>query len=95
MFSAGATWRNAVRHLKVAVEADDPLARIGIVTVLASDGICAVLAEEEREQAQVVVVATDRLTTSARVSLRRNAETLGAPVVLIVDQLDEQDLLAA
>jgi DNA-binding NarL/FixJ family response regulator len=89
-----ATWRNAVKRFKVAVEADDPLARIGIVTVLAADGACAVLTEEERHQAQVVVVVTDRLNASVKLTLRRNAETVGAPVVLIVDDLNEKDLLA-
>ncbi|MFI6097756.1 response regulator transcription factor [Lentzea sp. NPDC051213] len=81
--------------MKIAVEADDPLTQIGIVTVLASSGNCAVLGSDERAQAQVLVLATDRLTASTRAHMRRNAQTLGTPVVLIVTDLDEQDLLNA
>ncbi|MGW0520216.1 helix-turn-helix transcriptional regulator [Crossiella sp. NPDC003009] len=81
--------------IRVAVYAPDPLTAAGLSGTLRA---CAEMAVEEGLQsprADVRVVAADALTPELLSLLRRAANNGGVPVVLVVNQLEESELLAA
>jgi DNA-binding NarL/FixJ family response regulator len=74
-----------VEQVRVALQATDPLSLAG-VQVLGSD---------QRGEADVCVVATDRLTSDVVSALRRAAAEVGKPVVLVTKEITESELLTA
>ncbi|MCO1577916.1 LuxR C-terminal-related transcriptional regulator [Crossiella sp. SN42] len=81
--------------IRVAVYAPDPLTAAGLSGTLRA---CAEMVVEEGLQsprADVRVVAADALTPELLSLLRRAANNGGVPVVLVVNQLEESELLAA
>ncbi|GID30218.1 helix-turn-helix transcriptional regulator [Paractinoplanes brasiliensis] len=84
-----------MEQTRVAVQATDPLSHAGLAALLQFRGDLTVLRNAQRAEADVLVVAAERLSTEVVATLRRsNAETT-APVVLVVSEIDEGDLLTA
>ena len=81
--------------IRVAVQASDPLSHAGLLSCLRSRPEITVLPPAQRADADVLVVAVDRLTLEAVAALRRAAAEIGVPVVLIAAEIDEAELLTA
>jgi DNA-binding NarL/FixJ family response regulator len=78
--------------VKIVVYAVDPLSRAGLVDFIGKDpGVQLV---EDWAESDVVVVVADRLVGEVVSSLRRQA-AIGKPVVLVVDELHDDELLTA
>lgn len=81
--------------IKVVVQAADSITRIGLIGALRIGGKVEVLGPEERDQAQVLVFATDRLHHAATVRLRHETAQSHVPVVLVADEIAEEELYTA
>ncbi|MFI7603443.1 LuxR C-terminal-related transcriptional regulator [Actinoplanes sp. NPDC049681] len=81
--------------LRVVMEASDPLSLAGLAKLLESRSGLIVLSGSRRDQADVAVIAVDRLTAEVVTGLRAAAAGASTPVVLVVDQLYESELLTA
>jgi len=81
-----------VQLVRVTVEATDPVSLTGLTTYLEQRSEVIVLSADQRADAQVRVVAADRLTSVVVSGLRRAAST---PVVLVVNEISEAELLTA
>ncbi|GLZ29295.1 helix-turn-helix transcriptional regulator [Lentzea sp. NBRC 105346] len=79
----------------VAVQAADPISGAGLTSHLASHHEVEVLPADRRADADVAVVAVDRLTAEVVTVLRRSAAAFGTPTVLVVNEISEAELLAA
>jgi DNA-binding NarL/FixJ family response regulator len=84
-----------VEQIRVAVQAMDPLSHAGIAALLQFRSDFTVLRTAQRSDAEVLVVAAERLGTEVVASLRRAGAEVGAPVVLVVQDIAEADLLTA
>lgn len=80
---------------RIALQATDPLSHAGLANMLQARGEFRLLPRTARADADVVVVATDRLTADLASALRRSAADHPAPVVLVVGEINESDLLTA
>ena len=78
----------------VVIQAADPVTVAGLAALLNGQPGIEVVGPEQRQNADVVVVGTDRLTTVFS-GLRRAAADFGTPVVLVTDDITEQELLVA
>ncbi|WP_211269336.1 helix-turn-helix transcriptional regulator [Saccharothrix syringae] len=67
----------------------------GLTSYLSSKAEAVLLDWEQRARADVVVVAVDRIGPEVLNALRRIAGEIGAPVVLVLDEVGEKDVLAA
>ncbi len=81
--------------VRVALHATDPLSLAGLARSLESRPGVRVLDAEQRAEADVTVVATDRLSSEVVSGLRRAASEVGRPVVLVVREISEAELLTA
>lgn len=81
--------------VRVTVQATDPLSLAGLISHLSSSPEIELLLGQGDCTADVEVVAVDRLTAAGTAALRRAAERPDRPVVLIVNQITESDLLTA
>jgi DNA-binding NarL/FixJ family response regulator len=79
----------------VALHAADPLSLAGLTSYLEASPAVTLLRNEQRVEADVSVVATDRLTAEMVSTLRRAAAEIGTPVVLIIRDITEAELLTA
>ncbi|GLY00710.1 MULTISPECIES: response regulator transcription factor [Actinoplanes] len=84
-----------MEQVDVAVHAPDPLTYAGLVSHLRARSDISVLRSDDRSQAQVLIVAAERLTTDVVAMLRLAATEVGAPVVLVTTEISEQELLTA
>ena len=84
-----------MEQTRIAVCGDVPLSRAGLVTYLDGQSGFAVLPDGRLHEAQVIVVSAERLTTGVVARLREAAREIGVPVVLLVDELSEAELLLA
>lgn len=84
-----------MEQISVVVQAADPLTRAGLHTHLQDTPGISVLPPERWAEARVRVVAADRLRPESVAVLRRAAADSNAPVVLIMDEVSEADLLTA
>lgn len=85
----------AVERVRVVVQSADHLSMAGLTSYLGSRAEIAVLDWDQRARADVVVVAVDRIGPEVLTGLRRVATDVGAPVVLVLDEVGEKDVLAA
>jgi DNA-binding NarL/FixJ family response regulator len=81
--------------VRVALRASDPLNKVGLAGYLRSRREFVLLRCAERVEADVVVFSCDRLTADAVAELRRSVAESDAPIVLIVDDVTEGELLTA
>jgi DNA-binding NarL/FixJ family response regulator len=77
------------------LHATDPLSLAGLTTYLQGRPEVTVMAGPPESDADVLVVATGRLSAAVTSRLRRDAAQTGTPVVLVVDEISESELLAA
>src|SRR5690349_13232751 len=76
----------------VAIQATDPMTYLGLKSYLSSQRQLRV-ATGRSDQPEVVLFATDRLDSEAVNRLRKTAEDLGRPTVLVTGDLSESTLL--
>lgn len=81
--------------VRVVIDSPDHLSRIGLAHLLEIEmgGKVEVLGPGDPARAHVLMYATHRFDPASATRLRRKAVELGVPVVLVVDDLDEGDLL--
>jgi DNA-binding NarL/FixJ family response regulator len=84
-----------VERVRVAVQASDPISARGLTSYLRARPEFDVLAAEHRAEADVAVVAAERLAADVVAALRRAAVELGTPVVLVVNEITQAELLTA
>ncbi|MEV6631291.1 response regulator transcription factor [Actinoplanes sp. NPDC051470] len=84
-----------MEKISVAVQSSDPLTRAGLLTHLQECTELTLLPADRWTEASVRVVATERLRPESLAALRRSAADSTAPVVLIVEEVSEADLLTA
>jgi len=84
-----------VDQVRVVLQATDALTHAGLTGLLRSSPELRVLGAEDRARAQVLVVAADRLTVDVVAMLRRSIVEIGAPVVLVTNEISESELLTA
>jgi DNA-binding NarL/FixJ family response regulator len=77
-----------VQPVKVALHAADPLSMVGLVGHLESSGDVQVLRGAQRQLADVVIVAADRLSADVIADAKRAIPGAGFAVVLVVSVLD-------
>ncbi|MDQ2589112.1 helix-turn-helix transcriptional regulator [Saccharothrix yanglingensis] len=82
-------------RVRVAVKAFDRITHIGLVKSLGGHPGVLVVPDAESGDAQVLVMAADRLSYDVVARLRSGAEESDTPVVLVADQLDDAELLVA
>ncbi|HET9516151.1 MAG TPA: response regulator transcription factor [Actinoplanes sp.] len=82
-----------MQRVRVVTSAADPLSLAGLTSCLESRPEVVLLRPEQRAEADVAVVATDRLTADVVAGLRRAAATSGIPVVLVIQEITEAELL--
>lgn len=84
-----------MEHVRVALQAGDPLSHAGLAGYLANRPEITVLRAAQRSEATVLVLAADRLTADVVAALRRAAAEASAPVVLVINEITEAELLTA
>jgi DNA-binding NarL/FixJ family response regulator len=84
-----------VERVRVVLDAVDPLSLAGLAAYLESRPEVTVLPADQRSEAEVRVVAVDRLTPEVVSALRRAAVEIGTPVVLVTSEISESELLTA
>ncbi|WP_174720433.1 response regulator transcription factor [Amycolatopsis sp. BJA-103] len=81
--------------IRVTVEALDSLTQMGMVAYLERLSGVRVLPRNRASEVDVVVAAFDHLSADVVAALRRVASEIGRPVVLIIDDLKDDELLLA
>jgi DNA-binding NarL/FixJ family response regulator len=84
-----------MEQIRIAVQAMDPVSHAGLAALLQFRADFTVLRPAQRNEADVLVMAAERLGTDVVASLRRAGAEIGVPVVLVVQDIDEADLLTA
>jgi DNA-binding NarL/FixJ family response regulator len=82
-----------VAMVRVLVRAADALAAEGLASYLTGHPEITVLDEDSRDVADVLVVETDRLSFEVVSTLRHLAATVDRPIVLIISEIDESQLM--
>lgn len=82
----------AVRHVAVAVQAGDPVILAGLNTLVRGQPGIDLVPVERRDEADVVLAGTDRLTPDLIAGLRRAADDSTTPVLLVIGEITEKDL---
>jgi DNA-binding NarL/FixJ family response regulator len=80
-------------RIRVAVQAADPISRAGLTSYLDSRPELVIV--PTARLANVLVIAPERLSAGVLAEMRKVAEGVRKPVVLVIDQVSESDLLAA
>lgn len=73
-------------RVRVAVQATDPITLAGLVSCLKLRAELLVVATQE--EADVIVFATDRVTSEALAELQQSAQQVSVPRVLVTDELN-------
>jgi len=81
--------------VRLDVRGLDHLTVIGLRAYLSAQSGFTVLPEQQRNEADVVVVALDELSPKGIGLLRRTTAELGKPIVLIVNEVTKAELLVA
>ncbi|MET0237991.1 MAG: response regulator transcription factor [Kibdelosporangium sp.] len=81
-----------MEQVRVAVQTSDPMSHLGLTSFLGSRRELAVVDGAE-EQADVVLFATDRLSSESMARLRQAAADFARPTVLMTSDLGEAPLL--
>jgi DNA-binding NarL/FixJ family response regulator len=83
------------QRVRVVVQAGDHLTKAGLTSYFGGRPEVTLLAEGQRDEADVVVVAVAALTNEVVSGLRRAARVAPVPVVLVLDDVGETDVLMA
>ena len=84
-----------MKRVRVAVRAADQITLAGLTAFLRSRSEVTVEHGRQGPETDVVLVAADRLTAELMSSMRKAAAEFTAPVVLVVNEISEAELLAA
>lgn len=84
-----------MERVRVVVQTADHLSMAGLTSYLGSRAEIEVLEWDQRARADVVVAAVDRIGPEALTGLRQVAADVGAPVVLVLEEVGEKDVLVA
>ena len=84
-----------MEQVRVALQASDPLSHAGLAAYLTSRPEITLLRANRRTEADVLVAVADRLSTDVVAGLRRAAAEVAAPVVLVIGEISEAELLTA
>ncbi|MTD55825.1 helix-turn-helix transcriptional regulator [Amycolatopsis pithecellobii] len=84
-----------MEQLRIAVSALDPIAVAGLTNCLASRSGVTVVSRAQPADVDVVVAACERLSARAVNMLRTLAGELGKPIVLVLSEIREVELLTA
>lgn len=84
-----------MEQVRISVCALDPITEAGVTNCLAAQAGLLVLAPQQRHQADVVVAAFERVSAGALRAMRTAEAETGRPMVLLVDDIDGTDLVAA
>lgn len=84
-----------MEQVRVVLRASDPLSYEGLLSYLQSRSEFTVVDPADQAEATVFVVSCDQLTADVVALLRRSAAALAVPVVLVVSEITEAELLIA
>lgn len=84
-----------MEQVRVVLRASDPLSYEGLLSYLQSRSEFTVVDPADQAEATVFVVSCDQLTADVVALLRRSAAELAVPVVLVVSEITEAELLVA
>ncbi|GIM87392.1 helix-turn-helix transcriptional regulator [Salinispora arenicola] len=84
-----------MEQVRVVLRASDPLSYEGLLSYLQSRSEFTVVDPADQAEATVFVVSCDQLTADVVALLRRSAAELAVPVVLVVSEITEAELLIA
>jgi DNA-binding NarL/FixJ family response regulator len=84
-----------VNQVRVALQAADALSRAGLASFLRRRPELVLVPPADEATAQVLVVSADRLGVDVVATLRRTAAERTLPVVLVVHEISEAELLTA
>lgn len=84
-----------MEQVRVVLRASDPLSYEGLLSYLQSRSEFTVVDPADQVEATVFVVSCDHLTADVVALLRRSAAELAVPVVLVVSEITEAELLIA
>ncbi len=84
-----------MEQVRLAVCALDPITVAGLRNCFESQHGITLVGDPRRHEVDVVVAVFDRLTTNAVGVLRAVAGEVGKPIVLVVDEIREEELLTA
>lgn len=84
-----------MKNIRVALHAADPLAHDGLTYFLAHQPGLQIVAETEAATADVLVVSVRQLTLADIAGLRTHTAESNAPVILVIKDITERDLLIA
>lgn len=84
-----------MEQVRVVLRASDPLSYEGLLSYLQSRSEFTVVDPTDQAEATVFVVSCDQLTADVVALLRRSAAELAVPVVLVVSEITEAELLIA
>jgi DNA-binding NarL/FixJ family response regulator len=82
-------------RVRLVVRGLDHLTVIGLTTYLSARPDCTVLPEHQQKDADVVIMALDRFSSNGVELLRETATELAKPIVLIVNEVKEVELVIA
>ena len=84
-----------MHQLRIALYASDPVSHAGLASYLGARPEFTFVNEEHLDTAHVFIVSSDRLSAEVVAMLRRSAAWTVAPVVLVINEITESELLTA
>ena len=84
-----------MEQVRVALQATDPLSHVGLAAMLQYRTDVTVLRTAQRAEADVLVMAAERLSSDVISALRRAVAEVSVPVVLVTQEITEAELLTA
>ncbi|BCY13380.1 response regulator transcription factor [Actinoplanes sp. L3-i22] len=84
-----------MERVRVVLQASDPVSHAGLASLLQSGPGVAVVQPGDRTGGQTLVFACDRFSTEAVAALRQASAEFGLPVVLVINEITESELLTA
>lgn len=84
-----------MERVRVVLQASDPLSHAGLASFLRLNSEITLLPPEDRTGANVLVVAYEQMSAELVTLLRRSAAETGLPVVLVINEITESELLTA
>ncbi|MEU4165022.1 response regulator transcription factor [Actinoplanes sp. NPDC026670] len=84
-----------MERVRVVLQAADPVSQAGLASLLQAGAEVTLLRAGDRAGARAFVFSCDRLTTEAIAALRQSAAETGLPVVLVISEMSEAELLTA
>ncbi|KXK61289.1 helix-turn-helix transcriptional regulator [Micromonospora rosaria] len=84
-----------MERVGLILQASEPLSHAGLASFLRSCPEVELLPADERAGAKVLVFACEQLTVDVVAMLRRSAAETGLPVVLVLREITESELLTA